>query len=72
MYEVLLKIDYIGAVKGESKEDAKQRCAALLEQLTKAVEPLSEKHFHLAVDFISSDEPIKDAAKAYTAIAEGK
>jgi hypothetical protein len=69
MYEILLKIDYIGAVKGESKEDAKQRCQAILEELTKAVAPLSEKHVHLTVDTIAA--PIKDAAKTYTEIAEG-
>lgn len=69
MYTVLIKVDYIGRVRGESKEDAKQRCRALIETLTKAVEPLSEKHFHLTVEKI--DEPITDAATTYTEIAKG-
>ncbi len=69
MYKVFLKIEYIGSVAGTSKEDAKQKCLAILEAMTKEVKPLSEKDFYLEVDFISSDEPIKDAAKVYTEIA---
>lgn len=68
MYQIVMRVEYIGTVEGETKEDAKQRCLELLEKMTKEVEPLSKKHFWISVDKL--DEPIKDAAKVYTEIAE--
>ncbi len=62
IFTVFMRLEYIGTVEGTSKEDAKRRCGSILEELTKAVKPWSQEHFHLTIDKI--DEPKrKDGAK---------